>query len=180
MLLVSSLWPYSCKRTLSTYLCSFCNFGVVYRPDVCGCFLFGWHKTQLLAQEGRRCLFFQDIIVKRTNTRRLLCESLYLMNVLPPKPRWSFCWQVEKEQKFIPYVWTVIVSPVFLHKVSCGCIFPLSSSPLSVCRGGTTSTFPGTQSTFVGSIIFLFLLKFCGNQISLLKKCKFHSVSSRT
>lgn len=56
--------------------------------------------------------------------RDFCVKSLDLINVLPPKTHWSFCRQVEKEQKFIPYVWTVIVSPVFLHKVSCGWIFP--------------------------------------------------------
>lgn len=169
----------SCRHTVSACFCHFCNFGVVFRPDACDCCLFRWRKTQLLAQEGRLVSFFQDIIGKHANIQMLrpdsCVKSLRLINVLPPKTDCSFWRQVEKEQKFIPYVWTVIVSPVFLHKVSGGWILPLSSSPLTICRGGTTSTFPGSRSTFVGSIIFLFLLNFCGNQISLLKKCKLHS-----
>lgn len=42
----------------------------------------------------------------------------------------------------------------------------------SLCRGGTMNTFPGIQITFVELIMFLFLMNFCGSQISLLKRCK--------
>lgn len=39
-------------------------------------------------------------------------------------------------------------------------------------RGGTMTTFPGIQIIFVELIMFLFPLRVCGSQISLLKKCK--------
>lgn len=41
-------------------------------------------------------------------------QSLHLVKLLPHKSHVSFWRQVEKEQKFIPYVWTVIVSSLFL------------------------------------------------------------------
>lgn len=50
----------------------------------------------------------------------------------------------------------------------CSCFWPL----VFLCRGGTMNTYPGIQISFVELIMFLFLLKFCGSQISLLKKCK--------
>lgn len=40
--------------------------------------------------------------------------SLHLMKLLPLKSHVSSWRQVEKEQKFIPYVWTVIVSSLLL------------------------------------------------------------------
>lgn len=31
--------------SLDLYLCHFCNFGVVYHPDVCDCFYY-WHRNK--------------------------------------------------------------------------------------------------------------------------------------
>lgn len=110
-----------------------------------------------------------------------------------------FFLQVEKDQKFIPYVWTVVVSSFsrwwrlnflanlpfpFLGKLKCLSFkWPIYFSFLSLshtfpftycfvlCRGGTMNTFPGIQNSFVELIMFPFLRRFCGSRISLLKKC---------
>lgn len=92
--------------------------------------------------------------------------------------------QVEKDQKFIPYVWTVMVStfifqcpfdscPSFSFSLFLFFLFLFLLTPVLRRRGGTTNTSPGIQISFVALIMSLFPLRCCGSQISLSKKCKY-------
>lgn len=93
--------------------------------------------------------------------------------------------QVEKEQKFVPYVWTVTVSCASWMKNDSTTVLNVFSFPYSssvglfffvVFRGGTTNTSRGIPKSSAGSIMCPFPLAFCGSRISLSRRCKCRSV----